>query len=186
VTLTFAFIVTFILFTLLAPLGLRVSQQEEQEGLDLAVHGEEAYHWASPQEEAESLASPQGQLDWPATSGVWKGEGRIAQPAIATAGFGPQMEVPNSVLYNQLQNGTAPVSQKLEAENDELRQRLDTANDRLRQLLEAENSELRMRLHNETAELRLQLETANGGRVMSSNTSSLRQFVPPSSSKRLV
>lgn len=186
VTLTFAFIVTFILFTLLAPLGLRVSWQEEKEGLDVATHGEEAYRWADPQEEPESLASPQGQLDWPATPGVWKGEGRIAQPAVATTGLDLQMGVPNSMFHDQLQSETAPVSQKLEAENGELRQRLDVANDRLRQLLEAENSELRMRLHSETAELRLQLEMANGGRVVSSNTSSLRQFVPPSPTKRVV
>jgi Amt family ammonium transporter len=186
VTLTFAFVVTVILLSLLAPLGLRVSRQEEQEGLDLATHGEEAYTFASTQGEADSPASTQEQLDWPAAPGVWQGEERVAQPGIVPAGFSMQMEVPSGALHNRFQGETAPVSQKLETENGELRQRLDVANDRLRQLLEAENNELRMRLHTETAELRLQLEMANGGRVMSSNTSSLRQFVPPSSSKRLV
>ena len=43
VTLTFSFVLTFILLKLLSPLGLRVSGKEEAEGLDLAVHGEEAY-----------------------------------------------------------------------------------------------------------------------------------------------
>lgn len=42
-TLTFSFVLTFILLKLLSPLGLRVSGKEEAEGLDSAVHGEEAY-----------------------------------------------------------------------------------------------------------------------------------------------
>src|SRR5436305_2252469 len=42
-TLTYSFVVTFILLKLLSPLGLRVSEKEEEEGLDLAVHGEEGY-----------------------------------------------------------------------------------------------------------------------------------------------
>ncbi len=43
VTLVFSFVMTFILLKLLTPLGLRVSEKEEAEGLDLAVHGEEGY-----------------------------------------------------------------------------------------------------------------------------------------------
>lgn len=43
VTLTYSFVVTFILLKLLTPLGLRVSAKDEAEGLDMAVHGEEGY-----------------------------------------------------------------------------------------------------------------------------------------------
>ncbi|GHO99078.1 ammonium transporter [Reticulibacter mediterranei] len=43
VTAVYSFVVTFILLKLLSPLGLRVSEKEETEGLDLAVHGEEGY-----------------------------------------------------------------------------------------------------------------------------------------------
>jgi ammonium transporter, Amt family len=43
VTLTYSFVVTFLLLKLLTPLGLRVGSKEEEEGLDLAVHGEEGY-----------------------------------------------------------------------------------------------------------------------------------------------
>lgn len=43
VTLTYSFVVTFILLKLLTPLGLRVSSKDEAEGLDMAVHGEEGY-----------------------------------------------------------------------------------------------------------------------------------------------
>lgn len=43
VTLSYSFVVTFILLKLLRPLGLRVSSKDEAEGLDLAVHGEEGY-----------------------------------------------------------------------------------------------------------------------------------------------
>jgi len=43
VTLTYSFVVTFILLKLLTPLGLRVPEKDEAEGLDMAVHGEEGY-----------------------------------------------------------------------------------------------------------------------------------------------
>ncbi len=43
VTLTYSFVVTFILLKLLTPLGLRVPTKDEAEGLDMAVHGEEGY-----------------------------------------------------------------------------------------------------------------------------------------------
>jgi Amt family ammonium transporter len=43
ISLSYAFVVTFILFKLLAPFGLRVSKADEELGLDLAVHGEEGY-----------------------------------------------------------------------------------------------------------------------------------------------
>lgn len=43
VTVVFAFGMTFILFKVLSPLGLRVSKEDEEQGLDLAVHGEEGY-----------------------------------------------------------------------------------------------------------------------------------------------
>ncbi len=43
VTLTYSFVVTFILLKVLTPLGLRVSSKEEIQGLDIAVHGEEGY-----------------------------------------------------------------------------------------------------------------------------------------------
>lgn len=39
----FSFVMTFILLKLLTPLGLRVSAEEEEQGLDIAVHGEEGY-----------------------------------------------------------------------------------------------------------------------------------------------
>jgi ammonia channel protein AmtB len=35
--------ITFVLLKILSPLGLRVAAKEEEEGLDLAVHGEEGY-----------------------------------------------------------------------------------------------------------------------------------------------
>lgn len=43
VTLTYSFVITFILLKLLTPLGLRVSSKDEVQGLDTAVHGEEGY-----------------------------------------------------------------------------------------------------------------------------------------------
>ena len=43
VSLAYAFVVTFGLFKLLTPLGLRVSKEDEELGLDLAIHGEEGY-----------------------------------------------------------------------------------------------------------------------------------------------
>jgi Amt family ammonium transporter len=43
VSLSYSFVVTFILLKLLTPLKLRVSQEDEARGLDLAVHGEEGY-----------------------------------------------------------------------------------------------------------------------------------------------
>jgi Amt family ammonium transporter len=43
VSVTYSFVITFILLKLLTPLKLRVSSEEEAQGLDLAVHGEEGY-----------------------------------------------------------------------------------------------------------------------------------------------
>lgn len=43
VTVVYSFVVTFILLKLLTPLGLRVSEKEEAQGLDMATHGEEGY-----------------------------------------------------------------------------------------------------------------------------------------------
>ncbi len=43
VSLSYSFVVTFILLKLLSPLKLRVPAKDEAEGLDLAVHGEEGY-----------------------------------------------------------------------------------------------------------------------------------------------
>jgi ammonium transporter, Amt family len=43
VSVIYAFVVTFMLFKLLSPLGLRVPKEDEELGLDLAVHGEEGY-----------------------------------------------------------------------------------------------------------------------------------------------
>jgi ammonium transporter, Amt family len=43
VSVAYAFVVTFILLKLLSPMGLRVSKEDEEQGLDLAVHGEEGY-----------------------------------------------------------------------------------------------------------------------------------------------
>jgi Amt family ammonium transporter len=44
VTVVFAVAVTFVLLKILdATMGLRVSQQEETQGLDLSQHGEEGY-----------------------------------------------------------------------------------------------------------------------------------------------
>jgi ammonium transporter, Amt family len=54
VTLAYSFGMTFLLLKVLAPLGLRVSAQEEAEGLDVAVHGEEAYGLTKSLGEAEA------------------------------------------------------------------------------------------------------------------------------------
>lgn len=43
VTVVFAFGMTYILLKVLTPLGLRVPQEDEEQGLDIAVHGEEGY-----------------------------------------------------------------------------------------------------------------------------------------------
>ena len=43
VSIVYAFGATFILFKLLTPMGLRVPREDEEMGLDLAVHGEEGY-----------------------------------------------------------------------------------------------------------------------------------------------
>jgi len=42
-SLTYSFVITYLLFRLLKPLGLRVTPEEETKGLDLATHGEEGY-----------------------------------------------------------------------------------------------------------------------------------------------
>ena len=176
VTLAYAFVVTFVLLKVLAPLGLRVSHQEEEEGLDLAIHGEEGYRLATALVEVEGLT----------TLGLVKAEERIAQLETDAAELRLQLEVENNELRHRLQTETTELrlqlevenaelrqrSQtengenriaKLEVENGELRQRLDAAKDELRQRLEAENGELRQRLQTETAELRQQLDVTNGG-----------------------
>ena len=186
VTLAYAFVVTFILLKVLSPLGLRVSHQEEEEGLDLAVHGEEGYRLATALVEVEGLT----------TLGLVKAEERIAQLETGAAELRLQVEVENNELRHRLQTETTELrlqlevenaerrqrSQtgnvelplrrqtengedriaKLEVENGELRHRLDAANDELRQRLEAENGELRQRLQTETTELRQRLDVANG------------------------
>ncbi len=43
VSLTYSFVITYILLKLLSPMKLRVSSEDEAQGLDLAVHGEEGY-----------------------------------------------------------------------------------------------------------------------------------------------
>lgn len=43
VSLTYSFAITYLLLKLLAPMKLRVSSEDEAQGLDLAVHGEEGY-----------------------------------------------------------------------------------------------------------------------------------------------
>jgi ammonium transporter, Amt family len=43
VSVVYAFAITFILLKLLTPMGLRVPKEDEELGLDLAVHGEEGY-----------------------------------------------------------------------------------------------------------------------------------------------
>ncbi|GHO88660.1 ammonium transporter [Dictyobacter formicarum] len=43
VTLTYSFVLTFLMLKVLSPLGLRVSASDEEKGLDIAVHGEEGY-----------------------------------------------------------------------------------------------------------------------------------------------
>jgi multidrug efflux pump subunit AcrB len=185
VTLAYAFVVTFILLKVLAPLGLRVSHQEEEEGLDLAIHGEEGYRLATALVEVEGLT----------TLGLVKAEERIAQLETDAAELRLQLEVENNELRHQLQTETTELrlqlevenaelrqrSQtgnselphqrqtensedriaKLEVENGELRQQLDAAKDELRQRLEAENGELRQRLQTETAELRQRLDATN-------------------------
>jgi Amt family ammonium transporter len=43
VSLTYSFVITYLLLKLLTPMKLRVSSEDEAQGLDLAVHGEEGY-----------------------------------------------------------------------------------------------------------------------------------------------
>jgi Amt family ammonium transporter len=43
VSVTYSFVITYLLLKLLAPMKLRVSSEDEAQGLDLAVHGEEGY-----------------------------------------------------------------------------------------------------------------------------------------------
>jgi ammonium transporter, Amt family len=42
-SLTYAFLMTYLFLRLLSRFGLRVAPEEEEEGLDLATHGEEGY-----------------------------------------------------------------------------------------------------------------------------------------------
>jgi Amt family ammonium transporter len=174
VTLVYAFVVTFILFKVLAPLGLRVSPQEEEDGLDLAIHGEEGYRLTTIQVEIDGSATPE----------AIKAEERIAQLEAGTAELCLQLETENSELRHQLKTETAELRLQLEVENSELRQQLQTETAELRQRLEATNSgdhitqlqaengelhhrlevlnsELRHRLEAENTELRQRLEAAN-------------------------
>jgi Amt family ammonium transporter len=123
VTLSYAFVMTVILLKLLAPLGLRVSHQEEQQGLDLAVHGEEAYSQGAIQGMNQGVA-----------------EERMAQLEARTAQLRLQLEMQSNELRSRLQNETGELRLQMQNESADLRQRLQIAH------LEAQNTDLRRRL----------------------------------------
>jgi Amt family ammonium transporter len=45
VTVVYSFVLTYIILKILSPLGLRVPEEDEAQGLDIAVHGEEGYRF---------------------------------------------------------------------------------------------------------------------------------------------
>src|SRR5262249_19280184 len=114
-TLVFAFVMTVLIFKLLAPLGLRVPAEEEEEGLDLSTHGEEAYRMEVNTQENVS-------------------EERIAQLEAGNAELRMLIEMQNRDLRMRVQMETAELRQQLqveriahlEAENSELRTRLES------------------------------------------------------------
>ena len=198
ITLIFAFVATVFLLKLLAPLGLRVSDQEEEEGLDLAVHGEEGYQLAIAPAEANN---------------------HVAQPTASTGNLHPQVELPNSAFSYQFQSetgglqkiGTAPLRSQMGTQNNGSRYGVQTEFPDLQQHLQEERlaqlemgtAELRLRLESENAELRLRLqeerishlEATNEvlrqrlGNTTSTNLRAYKQFVVPasaSSTKNLV
>ena len=148
VTLAYAFVMTVILLKLLKPLELRVSQREEEEGLDLAVHGEEAYNMEIPQRKFDDPAMPEVMMPV---------ERIIQQMGTTTSGF-------------PLQLG--------DAHNQERLVHLEAENDRLHQRLEAANEELLQQLHVENSELRYQLGMTNSNKAVTSGlrTGTTRQF----------
>jgi Amt family ammonium transporter len=131
VTLVFSFVMTVLLLKGLAMLGLglRVSHQEEEEGLDVAVHGEEGYNMPALQGEEQE---------------------RIAQLETGTAELRLQMALQNSELRTRLQNETGELRMQLQTETADLRQRWQE--ERIAHL-EVENSELRHQLEEAVNEL---------------------------------
>ena len=99
VTLTYAFVATFVLLKMLAPFGLRVSAQEEEEGLDLATHGEEGY----------CLATTPLALDESAKLGLLQAEERIAQLEAGVAELRLQLQTANRAEWAPLpmENGAS-------------------------------------------------------------------------------
>lgn len=123
VTLSYAFVMTVLILKLLAPLGLRVPHEDEDLGLDLAVHGEEAYRQGVIQGMNQGVA-----------------EERLAQLEARTAQLRLQMEMQSNELRTRLQNETGELRVQMQSESADLRQRLQIAH------LEAQNNELRRRL----------------------------------------
>src|SRR5436305_5448070 len=89
VTLGYAFIATYILLKFLAPLGLRVSRRQEEEGLDLAIHGEEGYQLA--------------------TNNAPKVEDRITQLEEEVAALRDQAAKQESELENAMRSPRGPI-----------------------------------------------------------------------------
>jgi Amt family ammonium transporter len=138
VTLVYAFVMTVLLLKLLAPLGLRVSRQEEDQGLDLAVHGEEAYRHGMIQGISQGAA-----------------EERIAQLETRTAHLRLQMEVQSNELRMQMQSQTGELRLQLQNESADLRQRVQIAH------LEAQNNELRRRLEETNGDVPQRQDTSS-------------------------
>jgi len=158
VTLVYAFVATVIILKLLAPLGLRVSRQEEEEGLDLAVHGEEAYRFGISPSTSEGMAQKVIAE-------------RIEQLEERTAQIRMQVELQSDDLRSRLQTETGELRLQLQTESADLRQRLQIAQ------LEAQNSELRRRLDELNGDSRQRQDTYTSLRAY-------KQFVVPDASRR--
>ena len=158
VTLVYAFVATVIILKLLAQLGLRVSRQEEEEGLDLAVHGEEAYRFGISPSTSEGMAQKVIAE-------------RIEQLEERTAQIRMQVELQSDDLRSRLQTETGELRLQLQTESADLRQRLQIAQ------LEAQNSELRRRLDELNGDSRQRQDTYTSLRAY-------KQFVVPDASRR--
>jgi Amt family ammonium transporter len=155
VTLAYAFVMTVLLLKLLGPLGLRVSRQEEEQGLDLAIHGEEAYSQGAIQGMNQGVA-----------------EQRLAQLEARTAQLRLQMEMQSNELRSRLQNETGELRLQMQNESADLRQRLQIAH------LESQNAELRRRLSESNgSDTRQHQDTYTSLRAY-------KQFVVPESTTR--
>jgi hypothetical protein len=165
VTLVFAFVMTLVLFAVLAPLGLRVSKQEEEKGLDLAVHGEEGYGLVISQEEQE----------------------RLAQIESDTSDLRTRLQSETAELRMRLQSETGELRMHLQNETGQL-QRLQSETSGLRLRWQEERI---AHLEVENQELRNQLDESKSSDPFQRQESftslrSYKQFVVPSPTRKLV